>query len=110
MTDFSYSVDHSGTQAVARLTGDIDLATIADLESAIDAAREATPDGDIVLDMRDVTFIDSSGLRVLVTAHDRQVADEARMTIIHPSPPVLRVLEVTGLLTTMNVDDRHVVD
>jgi anti-anti-sigma factor len=57
-----------------------------------------------------VTFIDSSGLRVLVTAHDRQVADERRMTITHPSPPVLRVLEVTGLLTTMNVDDRHVVD
>jgi anti-anti-sigma factor len=55
--------------------------------------------------MSGVTFIDSSGLRVLVTANDRQDASDRRLIIRNPSVSVLRVLEITGLLSTMNIDE-----
>jgi anti-anti-sigma factor len=105
MTDFSYSVEPNGAHAIGHLAGEIDLATIAALEAAIEATEEACGDGDVVLDMSGVTFIDSSGLRVLVTANDRQDASDRRLIIRNPSVSVLRVLEITGLLSTMNIDE-----
>jgi anti-sigma B factor antagonist len=106
MTDLSYTVDRTGTTSVGVLAGEIDLASIDALEAAITATeQDAAADGDVVLDMSGVTFLDSSGLRVLVTANDRLAGAGSRLVIRRPSASVLRVLEITGLLSTIVVDE-----
>ena len=54
-------------------------------------------DDDVVIDMADVTFMDSSGLRVLIDLHERLGAASRRLVIDSPSQPVTRLLEVAGL-------------
>jgi anti-sigma B factor antagonist len=106
MTDLTYTVDRTGTTAVGVLAGEIDLASIDALEAAIGAIEQEAAEGDdVVLDMSGVTFLDSSGLRVLVTANDRLDTAGNRLVIRRPSVSVVRVLEITGLLSTIIVDD-----
>ncbi|MEM9652591.1 MAG: STAS domain-containing protein [Actinomycetota bacterium] len=57
----------------------------------------------IVVDLSQVTFIDSSGLRVLVRAEKRQAAGGGKLTIAQPSEAVARLLSITGLDTTLNI-------
>jgi anti-anti-sigma factor len=105
LTGLSYIVDRSGTDPVAVLTGEIDVATIDALEAAIAATEQDSASAEVVLDMTAVTFLDSSGLRVLITAHDRLDTAARRLVIRRPPAAVLRVFEITGLLSTFVIDD-----
>lgn len=54
-------------------------------------------DTDIVIDMSGVTFMDSSGLRVLIDLRQRIDAGPHELVLRSPSDSVLRLLEVAGL-------------
>ncbi len=77
------------------LRGEID----AHSAPALVARFEPLPPGDddVVIDMAAVTFMDSSGLRVLIDLHERLNASSRRLVIDSPSQPVTRLLEVAGL-------------
>lgn len=77
-----------------RVSGEIDAHSV----SVVDAAlAEADPTSEIALDLSDVSFIDSSGLRALVAAHKRTEAAGGGLVLVGPSQPVLRLLGLTGL-------------
>lgn len=82
-----------GVRVVAA-SGEIDLATA----PAVSAALSARDDGEtgLVLDLRGTTFLDSSGIRVLVEAHRAGAADGIPFSVAG-SPPVLELLETTGV-------------
>ncbi|RZU23874.1 STAS domain-containing protein [Streptomyces sp. BK239] len=64
------------------------------------AALEATDGwggGRMVVDLSEVTFMDSTGVNVLVTAHHAALAGGGRLRLAVPRGPVLRVLELVGL-------------
>jgi anti-sigma B factor antagonist len=96
MPEFSYSIDRDGPEPVLRLSGDIDIAAVAKLEAGLEQATDEATTG-LVLDMSGVTFIDSSGLRVLAELHKRQSGGAGSLTIRTPSSPVVRILELTGM-------------
>src|ERR1700737_2519092 len=50
----------------------------------------------VVLDGTAITFLDSSGLRVLLQAHKRAESDGAVFRLVAPEPAVQRVLDLTG--------------
>ena len=89
------AVSHRGDVCVLTVTGELDAATTAELESAIDSSGANA--ASVELDMAGVSFIDSSGLRTLVMA--RQTAEEVdrSFTITGSSKAVDRLLELTGL-------------
>jgi anti-sigma B factor antagonist len=98
--DFEMNVDRdrltiSTSPTGWTLSGEIDAHTAPALEGAV----SALPSGSdaVSLDVRDVSFIDSSGLRILIGLAKR--ASEARrpLRIDHPSPTVVRLIEITGL-------------
>ena len=60
-------------------------------------ARVASMTGDVELDCSGLTFLDASGLRVLVAAHSDCEARGAMLTIVDPSRCVVRLLALTGL-------------
>jgi anti-anti-sigma factor len=78
------------TQDVLRLSGEIDLAVADDVQTAILGAFE---DGIAVIDMSEVTFLDSAGIRALLTAA-RAVEARGTLVVQEPSAAVTRVLEI----------------
>ncbi len=84
------------------LQGEIDLAAERPLIDEVDAVVGASPDVIVVLDLGDVAFIDSSGVRALLLlrrAHGDRVILGAR------SEAVQRVLDIAGL-AELFADDR----
>lgn len=77
------------------VVGEIDASTAPTLEAALaDLPEGGEP---VVLDLGDVTFIDSSGLRVLIALASRASDGGRSVKIDRPSPTVARLLEITGL-------------
>ena len=74
--------------------GEIDAASAPVLAAELHQAI-AAGDGPILLDLGAVTFMDSSGVTVLLTAHQMASA-RLRLATVHPA--VERVLEITGVL------------
>lgn len=74
------------------VAGEIDSSTCGPLRDAIKRSQLTRPAAPVLLDMREVDFIDSSGLGVLIEAYN--VA--GRLSIVNPSYPVERLLRLTG--------------
>jgi anti-sigma B factor antagonist len=83
-------VDRSGALVVH---GDIDIAGGPTLETHVLRMESGSP---IILDLRDVDFIDSSGLRTLLAATGRAHQRDAVVRLRNVSAPVRRMLEITG--------------
>lgn len=86
---------HQGPRYVICPVGDVDRSTVTELGVAIRLA-EATDAERIVVDLTRVTFIDSSGLHVLLDAQKRASQDSGRLRLIRGPRRVQRVFELTG--------------
>jgi anti-sigma B factor antagonist len=89
--------------AVVSLEGELDLAAAPQLRECLVALTERGAT-DIVLDVTRLEFIDSTGLSVLVMALNRTRAGGGSTVLRHPSPSILRLLEITGLLAVFGVE------
>ena len=97
---FRVEVEQAGEATVLAVSGELDLASSATLEEAI--ARAGGPSL-LVLDLRAVDFMDSSGLAVLVKAHQRTQEAGQRFGVINDSAQVQRLLTLTGVDERINV-------
>ncbi|HEY0521601.1 MAG TPA: STAS domain-containing protein [Ilumatobacteraceae bacterium] len=88
------TVEHDADGVVV-VHGDIDVAGGPVLDAAI---REREGVGPLVIDLGDVHFIDSSGLRSLLGANRRAHDRATDVTLRHVRPEVRRLLEITGTL------------
>lgn len=77
-----------------RLLGELDISNAETLEAVLD--REVQHDGDVTLDLSELTFIDSSGIRVLLRAMDR-LDGRGRLLLLSPTNSVHNVLSLMGL-------------
>lgn len=103
---FRCSVERDGNVATILAAGEIDLASSPDLRSALQALLD---DGvrRLVLDLSGVTFIDSSGLGVLVGVLKRveELGDDGGLELRGLTGPVRKVFEITGLHEVFVVTD-----
>lgn len=74
-----------------RVGGELDLSTASVFEGHLDGVTDGP--GDVVLDAADLDFIDSSGVRVLLSLA-RRIQDRGRLVIVNPSDQVRRVLDL----------------
>jgi stage II sporulation protein AA (anti-sigma F factor antagonist) len=75
--------------------GEIDHHTGDQLRHALDVTGTARPR--IVIDMRQVTFMDSSGINILIAAYQNVTAAGGRLRLAAPTDPVQRVLQLVGV-------------
>jgi anti-anti-sigma factor len=80
---------------VVRVGGELDLASGDKLERELIKAEKKAPEL-LVIDMRELSFIDSSGLRLLLVAAQRARDEKRRLVVVQGSPEVNRILEITG--------------
>ena len=94
-------------KVVAR--GELDVATADQLARTLEPVIEGGATL-VVLDLSDVTFLDSSGLRTIVRGATALEDQGGRLVVDGASPAVSRVLEVTGLLERLRGEDRSAGD
>ena len=92
----SHDVDRDMDQRIV-VKGELDLAAAPTLLRRLDDALEADPGGSLEVDFGGVTFIDSSGLGVLVACRKRAVLAGGELTVTNVAPRIRQVFEITGL-------------
>jgi anti-sigma B factor antagonist len=86
-----------------RLSGEIDFTSSGAVQSTL-LAMILPGGGTVVADLSQVTFLDSSGLGVLVQAH-RTALERGNRLVVVASPPVRKLLRLTGLDTVLETYD-----
>lgn len=86
------------------VAGEIDASTVEAFSSDL-LSMLATRD--VAVNMSEIQFIDSSGLRVLIEAHSNALEQRRQFVIDSPSPIVKRLLEVTGLSDLFTIVPVH---
>ena len=92
------------------LRGDLDLSTVPKVDEALRRIEESRPPL-IVLDLSGLSFLDSTGLRLVVTADQRAREGRRRLAVVRGSESVQRVFSITKLDEHLDmVDDVSAVD
>lgn len=88
---------------VVTVRGELDLAAADQLWETLEPLL--LPGVLVVLDGTEMTFLDSSGLRVLLQAHKRGESEGAVFRIVAPQQAVQRVLDLAGAAGYLNMRD-----
>jgi anti-sigma B factor antagonist len=85
-----------------RAGGSLDSTTAPQLEERIDAARAKGPSA-LVLDLKDLSYISSAGVRVIVATHKAMKGAGHSMALTNMQPQIRRVFEIIMALPSLNV-------
>ena len=94
--DLELATSRRGLAAVVRVGGTFDLHGADRFDSEIGRILHG-PTREILVDLREVEFMDSIGLRCLIAAHRRAFAEKVPLWIVRGGPPVAQILRMTGL-------------
>lgn len=97
------SPSENGAERILSVRGEVDIATVGELEDKISSIGD--PRAGLILDLTSTDFMDSSGLRLLVSTHERFAAEGGRFRLAVGPGPISRLLEVTGLMGHLDVHD-----
>lgn len=83
------------------VVGEIDAHTAPAIAAAVAEITGST----LEIDLSGVDFVDSSGLRALIEAHQRLEADGGSLTLVRPSAVVARLFDISGVGDYLNVSE-----
>jgi anti-sigma B factor antagonist len=78
-----------------QIEGELDLAVAGQLDEILTTAAEQCTR--VLVGLERCAFIDSSGIAVILRAHNRMAEEGNRLAVYAPTAQVLRVLSMTGL-------------
>ena len=84
------------SEVILALSGELDMSTIDALTGQVDTELQR-PVQCLILDLKDLAFMDSTGLRLLIELHERAQQEKWRLKLIAPRhDAAARVLQITG--------------
>ena len=95
--------EQHGSDLRVALRGDLDVASAPRVEERLVELEESGGSPGLVLDLRDLTFIDSTGLSLLINTDRRARKAGRRVTIVSGRGAPRRLLETTGLIERLEV-------
>lgn len=90
--------------SVVPVRGDLDIATAPRLRQVLVETQASNPGGKLVVDLSRVTFMDASGLSVLVAALKRAHLRGGELILRDPPPRIEQMLEITKLATVFHLE------
>ena len=99
MLDIKKSIN--GDKASFALTGRVDTTTAPALEQEIKSSINGI--ADLTLDMKNLDYISSAGLRVLLAAQ-KIMNKQGKMTILNVNETVMEIFEVTGFIDILTIE------
>ncbi len=97
-----FKSDEDGARLLFKLRGSLDLATAPTVRAALSEATE-TGTQDLIVDLTQLEFLDSTGLGVLIGAHRRAAERGGSLRLVVSEGPILRLLNITGLIAVFAV-------
>jgi len=101
---FRVDVRSEDQTALVVVSGELDLASGPALEHELARALASRPRV-LVIDLRELEFIDSTGLSILIKAHQRAQAEGRRFAVVKGPSQVQRLLGLTGLEERLTLVD-----
>jgi anti-sigma B factor antagonist len=102
---FSTGVTREGAATVVEIAGELDIATVPELKEVAYAELDRPECTALVLDLADLTFLDSTGIGCWVQVRTHALASGKQVTIRAVPAGVRRVLEISGLLPLFTPDE-----
>jgi anti-sigma B factor antagonist len=103
-SQFRVDVRTEGQAAVIVVRGELDLASSPALEEQLEQLW-ASETKLLVLDLRELEFMDSTGLSIIVNAHQRLAEDGRELTLVRGPQQVQRLLDLTGVAERLRLVD-----
>ena len=101
---FRLEVQSQGKATVIAVRGELDLASSPALQEELD--RVSASDAEmLIIDLRELDYMDSTGLSVLVRAHQRAEEQGRQLAVVKGPQQVQRLLSLTGVSDRMTVVD-----
>lgn len=94
-------VKNNGVLTVA-VRGHLDTNTAPVFESGLKG--ELSDITELRLDLTNLVYISSAGLRALLTLHKAMVAKKGKLVLLHPNEEVMEILDMTGFSTFLNIE------
>ena len=101
---FSCVLSAVGDMAAIAVTGELDMATSPELDWALRNVSATT--SAVVLDLRELEFMDSTGLHVIVAANEHLRRDGRQLLVVRGPPPIDRLFAVSGIDRELELTDR----
>jgi anti-sigma B factor antagonist len=101
---FNVTIERRESEVHLVLSGELDISTAQRLEDDLARVEAERPDT-IVLDLRELSFMDSTGLRLLILADQRAKEDGRRLAIGRGNEMIQRVLRLTRLDERLEIVD-----
>jgi anti-anti-sigma factor len=100
-TPLSVAVRQNGSTAVLEPEGEIDISTVALVRLRLDELPEDIET--VVLDLRAVRFLDTSGLQLVVEEHRRSADGGPEFVLVRAPEPVHRLFEIAGIADRLRI-------
>ena len=94
----------SGGQVTISLKGELDLSSVGKVQEELRRVEAEGP-AVLVLDLSNLTFLDSTGLRTVVTADERARENGRRLVVVRGPDAVQRVFAITRLEERLEMVD-----
>ncbi len=103
-SDFRVDVRVEGRAAIIVVTGELDLASSPELEQQLDEVWASDAEL-LVIDLRELEFMDSTGLSIIVSAHQRLGDSGRKLSVVKGPQQVQRLLDLTGVSERLQLVD-----
>jgi anti-sigma B factor antagonist len=101
---FVVDVARVGAHVTVCPIGELDIATCPELERVLEQTLNDPATSRVTVDLRGVTFCESTGLRVMLLAQRTSTELQKELTMVRPGPVAFRAFELTGLDVTLPFD------
>ena len=109
MKTFDVTSEQRGETVFVRLSGELDISSASKVEDELARVEPSRPET-IVLDLRNLVFMDSTGLRLLIAADTRARNQGRKLKIVKGPEPVQRVFRITRLEERLEIVDEAPAD
>jgi anti-anti-sigma factor len=100
--NFQIEARRNGTAIVVAVSGELDLASSPALRAELTRADDAGAEL-VILDLRELVFMDSTGLSVVVKTHQHFVESGRRFAVVRGGKQVERLLTLTGVAERLTI-------
>jgi anti-sigma B factor antagonist len=102
---FEFETGDLGALAVVTLRGELDLPATAQLEPELERLADEPGVDAVALDLRELDFLDSSGLRLVIVSARRLAESDRRLVLVRGAQAVQRVFEITRMTERLEFVD-----
>ena len=102
---FTATLENRDNNAIIKLAGDLDASTAAEFKTKVEEAA-ATEPKHLVLDMTELDYMASAGLRVLIFAKQK-MGQDVEIYVVSPQELVLGTIEKTGFHHSVHIVEKY---